>query len=171
MKKTNRATEFSNDLRTSLDRHKNLSMKIGVDQWKKNWRPTGIRNESVDVVGLRKDSSPLILIEAELRRDDPLCNVLKIWQWAKDGLIKKPFVLFQAFSKAYRGPKQGAEARARFLADRMLDDLGARAKYIPVPFKYDPRKGGKIGAGRRRYHAERLARAVIRRSRKLKLAR
>lgn len=92
MTKSNRATEFSKDLRRFLADHRGLSTKIGVEDWRRNWKPKTIRSECVDVVDVRRDGTPAVLIEAELRRDDPVCNVLKIWKWATDGIIEKPFV-------------------------------------------------------------------------------
>jgi len=38
----------------------------------------------------------------------------------------------------------------------------SQAAHAPLDFNYKPRKYGKVGAGRRRYHATRLARQIVR---------
>lgn len=167
MKNTNRATEFSNDLKRVLEKNRNFGEKLGVSKWVKNWRVPGT-HETVDVAGLRSTSSPVVLIEAELLREDPASNVVKIWKWAQGQGSRQKFVLFQAFSKVYRGRKLERKARAMFVGERMVKEV-RNAIYAPVNFDYNPRPGGKVGAGRRCHHAQLLAGRIVRRGQKLRI--
>ena len=160
MKSTNRATEFSKDLLNALKSHRDFTKRVGVDNWEKNWALPK-HGETVDVVGLR-DKRPVILIEVELLREDPASNVVKIWKWAKDKKVSGAFVLIHAFSKMYRRSKKERKERAQFLGERMVKEL-PNAEYLPINFRYKPRPGGKVGAGRRRHHAYRLAIQIARR--------
>jgi len=113
MKSTNRATEFSKDLRNALESHKDFAKKISVHKWVKNWSLPNY-GETVDVAGLRRDDRPVILIEVELLREDPASNVVKIWKWAKDKRVSGAFVLIHAFSKMYQRSKKERKKEQSF---------------------------------------------------------
>lgn len=71
---SNRATEFSKDLKRKLDSCSAFNNWAGIEKWVKDWKPDEVSHGGVDVVGVRtvaKREIPVILVEAELRRDDP----------------------------------------------------------------------------------------------------
>jgi hypothetical protein len=158
-KTTNRATEFSSDLVRFLNEHSIFNARHD-SSWKKN----GMSNEenvgTVDVVG-STGKGTRIVVEAELLREDPASNVTKVWKWAAENKRKSEKILMiQAFSKAYKGRKNRAKLFAIFIGKKMHADVPG-ITYIPVEIPYNPRPGGKIGAGRRRFHARNLGRRVI----------
>lgn len=166
---SNRATEFSKDLIRELKKKHAFNKLHGIEEWRKDWKPEGIPHGGVDAVGIRKVGKaeiPIVLVEAELRRDDPPANILKIWMWARRKKIRRNPVLLQAFSKAYDKDKKEQKDRAIFLGERMKEDLKESA-YRPIRLGYNPRSGGKVGAGRRRHHAHNLAASVVRIGRSL----
>ncbi len=161
-KSTDRATEFSKDLRRCLqDSHGAFNRALGDLKWHVNWKPRGISRESVDVVGVNGRGREVILIEAELLREDPASNVVKIWKWATEGKLRKHILFVQSFSKAYLNKKRERRARASFVAKRMVKELPS-ILYKEVRLNYNPRPGGKVGAGRRRHHSQNLAASVVR---------
>jgi hypothetical protein len=85
---------FSEDMKRVL-----VKEAPGYD-WKVDWQAER-EKWLVDVAGIPRKGGPWILIEVELKRDDPVGNVVKIWQWAKQRKIKTRIILFQAFSKHY----------------------------------------------------------------------
>ena len=116
----------------------------------------------VDVAGIPK-KGPWILIAVELKRDDPVGNVVKIWQWAKQRKIDRKIVLFQAFSKHYWDKRERLSLRSEFIGAEMSRDHDVEIRYKMIPMKdFRPGKGKTQGAGRRRHHARRLARTVLR---------
>jgi hypothetical protein len=156
---SNRATEFSKDLLRALTGHKKrLRKKFGGLVWRKNWPIRG--GETIDVVGLSQDG-PVVLIEAELLREDPSSNVIKIWKWAHETGLKRRVLFVQSFTKPYRGRKRERLNRARFVAARMNGEF-PNISYKAVRLAYNPRPGGKVGAGRRRHQARNLGFSVIR---------
>jgi len=155
----NRATEFSKDLHAALRGHKKrLRKKFGGIEWRKNW-VIG-RGETIDVAGLDQ-GRPVVLVEAELLREDPSSNVIKIWKWAYQTKLRRPVLFVQSFTKPYRGRKKERFNRAQFVATRMKNEF-PNIKYEPVRLDYNPRPGGKKGDGRRKHHARNLAYSVIR---------
>ncbi|MFZ0978433.1 MAG: hypothetical protein WAN23_03430 [Candidatus Acidiferrales bacterium] len=161
---SNRATEFSKDLRRKLESCSAFNKRARIEKWVKDWKPAGIARGGVDVAGIRLVAGkqiPIVLVEAELRRDDPPANILKIWKWTHEGKMDGNFILLQAFTKAYDKKKKEQKDRAQFLAGRMAKDL-KRSKYRAIRIEYRPKAGGKVGAGRRRHHAQNLAASVVR---------
>ena len=148
-----RTDEFAKDLCRELNRHRNSGV-----QWKCGG-PVGIRagHEAVDATAYRKNQKPVALVEVELRRDAPLSNVAKVWHWAREGSLPRNVVLIQAFSANY-GKEDKRRRNAEFIGEQM--EHARVAKYIPIHFGYRPRKYGKVGAGRRHYHATLLARRI-----------
>jgi hypothetical protein len=57
----------------------------------------------VDVAGL-KGKSPRVLVEVELKKDNPVENVVKIWRWANGEKNRKHILFIHAFSALYHRP-------------------------------------------------------------------
>jgi hypothetical protein len=147
---------FSNDMARVLRE------KAPEYNWKVDWPADGER-WLVDVAGIHRKGGPWILIEVELKRDDPVGNVVKIWRWTKQQKIKTRLVMFQAFSKHYWEQRTRVRLRAEFIGGEMAKDKAIRVRYVPVAMKkYKPGKGKTQGAGRRTIHAKRLARKILR---------
>jgi hypothetical protein len=143
-----------------------LRKKAKDYDWKVDWRADGERS-LVDVAGIHRNGGPWILIEVELKRDDPVGNVAKIWQWTKQRKIKTQIVMFQAFSKHYWEKRTRLRLRAEFIGEEMTRDSDIAVRYKPLAMKkFKPGKGRTQGAGRRTYHAKRLAETVLRLIRK-----
>jgi hypothetical protein len=146
---------FSKDLKAVLEQ------KAPEYCWDWDWPAKGER-WLVDVAGIPK-KGPWILIEVELKRDDPVGNVVKIWQWAKQKKIKDKIIVFQAFSKHYWEKRERLRLRAEFIGEQMSRDPAIAVRYKCIPMRnYKPGKGKTQGAGRRTHHARRLARTVLR---------
>jgi hypothetical protein len=138
-----------------------LKQKEPGHSWKVDWPADG-EKWLVDVAGIPK-KGPWILVEVELKRDDPVGNVVKVWQWAKQRKIKNKIVLFQAFSKHYWEKRERLRLRAEFIGEQMSRDPEVSVRYKLIPMKnYRPAKGKTQGAGRRTHHAKRLAKTVLR---------
>lgn len=159
---TNRATAFSRDLQRKLSRREKFNNRMGVKYWRMNWPLPNTTHETVDVAGIRDDGSPAVLIEAELLRDDPANNVVKVWKWAEKNERRQRFLFLQAFSKAYLRRKRRQRANAQFIAKRMLKEISKVVTYKQVRLNYNPRPGAKIDGGRRQHQAYNLAYSVIR---------
>lgn len=162
------ALNFDNRLKRRLDE------EAPSCEWKAGWSAEGERWR-VDVGGVRKKDSLLILVEVELKRQNPVGNVVKIWRWARDKKISKRILFLHAFSAHYtRGPRQDQRAakqehydRSRFVGERMMEDGSLSIEYttIRMPFKPRRARGGvriKKGAGRMRHAADLLANKVAR---------
>ncbi len=162
-----RSSNFCSDLREELQRH------ITSHEWISEWKPLRGSRESVDLAGLPRtaaDNDCLILVEIELRREDPASNIIKIWEWVDNRKLRKPLVLFQGFSKIYdsmRHPAKNKKAKnARFVGN-LFTKVNRGTRYVPVPFDYLPYKGAKEGGGAREKAAKRLAKAIAARWRKI----
>ncbi len=150
----NRTNEFAKDLCRELNRHKRNKLE---------WKPAGpaginAGHESVDATGYRGGKTPYALIEVELRRDAPVSNVVKVWNWIANRRFRKRVIVVQAFSARY-SKSNTRRKNAIFIGEQM--ETAGVAKYVAIDFKYKPRKYGKVGAGRRRLHATRLARRIL----------
>ena len=113
------APNFDRHLREYLDTH------AREYQWKSGWSARDTRWK-VDVVGHKKGSDPKrpsVLIEAELKRDDPLGNVVKVWRWAHDTKNKRPILFVHAFSKHYWQKKSEAPKKVRLVSKRLPAQL------------------------------------------------
>jgi hypothetical protein len=160
VKKKSRATNFSENLSADLEKK---TKKIGFT-WAKNWPIPKAKNETVDVVGLR-DHKPVVLVEVELRRGNPVSNVAKIWRWIDKQKPTGPILFFQVLSKFYKvHPNQ--EQNALFIGNK-LGKSGKGIRYLQLPLNYSPRKHAKAGGGRRRKAARKLARRILKDLRKL----
>ena len=154
------ADEFSRDVRRAL------KGRFSELEWRVNWRPRGIRYESVDVVALHGDGTPVLLLEVELKRQDPVSNLVKIWKWFDEGKFGQKVTFVQAFSKHFRESKREHMDRALFAARRMRREHPS-LKYEKVLLDYKPRRGRTVGAGRRRHHAHALADKIAKNWKKL----
>jgi hypothetical protein len=146
-----RTDEFAKDMKRELaKRHPEL-------KWEHSWCPVP-SYEHVDLAGFPIQGKGLtILVEVELRRSSPVSNVAKIWKWMEARHFKKAPLVFQAFSGFYENHQTHREA-AVFIGNKMARTC--RLHYFDLDFKYKPGKGGKVGAGRRHYHAIRLAKRI-----------
>jgi hypothetical protein len=139
-----------------------LRKKAKDYEWKVDW-PADPERWLVDVAGIPCNGGAWILIEVELKRDDPVGNVVKIWQWTKTQKITEQIVLFQAFSKHYWEKRTRLRLRAEFIGKEMAADRAIRVRYKSLPMKdYKPGKGKTQGAGRRTIHAKQLANRITR---------
>jgi len=149
-----RTDEFAKDLCKELNRHR----KNGI-----TWECAGPAvprkgHESVDATGYRK-KKPAVLVEIELRHQTPLANVVKAWKRIKHKELPRNLILIQAFSANY--PKKDTRRLNAEFVGQHLTETGT-AKYVSMQFKYKARKYGRVGAGRRRYHATLLAKRIVR---------
>jgi hypothetical protein len=125
-----------------------------------------------------------VLVEVELKKDNPVENVVKIWRWAHENKIRMPILFVQAFSAHYLSdagsvshPKKVRQYdRALFIGDRMAKDRDLRIRYRQFPIYTTTRKGRpkqfkplmrrgvivKAGGGAMLRAAEALGRAVAR---------
>jgi hypothetical protein len=141
-----------------------LKEKAPEYEWETGWSPVGQRWK-VDLAGVPKNSKRrLVLVEVELKRDDPLGNVVKIWEWAHRKKRAQPILLVQAFSKHYWQTKERQRVRAVFIGRRMREDRNLHIRYKCEPMKYRPKmlRGfhAKHGAGRMKLAAELLANEI-----------
>src|SRR5438132_12379615 len=121
--RSNPATEFSEYLARVLNgkrlngkrlNGKRLNGKRlkGITRWKKNW--AGKKGETADVAGLGPTDKARVLVEVERLREDPVSNVVKIWDWLEKGRVPQDVMFIHAFSGAYRGRKKPRKERAEF---------------------------------------------------------
>jgi hypothetical protein len=137
-------------LAPNFDKHLRefLEHRVSQCEWKAPWSADG-QQWKVDVAGLPKKSGPLVLVEVELKKDNPVENVVKIWRWAKDEKKTQRILFVQAFSAHYKTKKQKQFVRSKFIGERMEEDSSLRIKYKIIHMKYKPRKGNSSkGAGR-----------------------
>lgn len=116
--------------------------------------------ERVDV-GLKAygERGITVLIEVELRRGNPVVNIIKIWDWAAKYSNKKPILLIHALSHYYCTKTRWTEY-VSFVSAKMCEDKQVNIRYKPMPFEFRPRKGtyGIGGAGKA--HARALAKHI-----------
>jgi hypothetical protein len=114
--------------------------------WVTGW--SADRRSKVDVVGLA-NGVPRILIEIELKKDNPVENVVKIWRWATANRIKTRILFLHAFSAHYlsdagstsRTAKAKQYERAVFIGKRMEKDQTLNVRYCDLPIRTTTRKG------------------------------
>jgi hypothetical protein len=154
-------------------------MKRALDElipkltWTTGWYLKG-QHWRVDVTGL-EGKHPRVFVEAELKKDDPAANVIKIWRWACDSKNTKRILFVQGFSKLYWQAKVRKRERAEFVGERMAE-AGLRIDYKSRPIRYRNKNGqwvhytpksrrgfhAKEGAGRLKQAAQGLAEDVAR---------
>jgi hypothetical protein len=160
---------------TNFDKHMKRALEKSAPKltWKIGWSPNGQRWK-VDLVGLQ-GKHPMVLIEAELKKDDPAANVIKIWRWAREQKNSKWILFVQGFSKLYWQKKLRLRQRAEFVGERMAEarlHIDYKPRKITYRNKsgrlvhYAPKTGkgfqAKKGAGRLAQAAQGLAREVTR---------
>ena len=145
-------SKFNRDLRRRLD------SRVNSYDWVPEYRVGRSTKEKADVGGKTKRtgarSLPIVLVEAELHREDPVSNVLKIWRQALKNRYPSGVILIQGFSRIYR-TKRFPTRRTRGECSQqfgrmMMQILAKKAFYIPVRMNYYPRSGAKEGNGARR---------------------
>jgi hypothetical protein len=159
------APNFDKHMKRYLEKHaREFKWKLGWSAPDTRWR--------VDLVGYKKNVHyPFVLVEVELKRDDPVGNVVKIWQWAHDSKNKHRILFVQAFSKHYWQKKSEAakkvrlRERANFIGKRMMED-STHIKYESILMKYRPKMlpgfHTHAGAGRMVLAAQILGKKVAR---------
>jgi hypothetical protein len=141
-----------------------LEHEVPQYQWEAGWSADGERWK-VDVAGL-KGGSPRILVEVELRKDNPVENVVKIWRWAASEKGRKQMLFLHAFSanfvkvRKYAAPPTKVKQfnRAVFVGERMKADrkLGIDYEWLPMKFKPPVGRSNKQGGGAMRRAATKL---------------
>ncbi|MGD0545524.1 MAG: hypothetical protein ABSB65_14035 [Candidatus Acidiferrales bacterium] len=130
---------------------KQLNQLLPSCDWRCNGR-IGHGREAVDVYGKMTDKP--IYIEVELRRDEPLTNVVKLWRAIEKDSHTKEVILIHAFSGNY--PQSDTHRlNAMFIGEKMQHSCGAT--YVPLDFPYRPRKGATVVGDYRRRAAKSLA--------------
>lgn len=90
-----------------------------------------------------------MLVEVELKKDNPVENVVKIWRWAHETKIREPILFVQAFSAHYLNdsgssslPKKVKQyERAVFIGSQMAQDRALRIRYRHLPIYTTTRTG------------------------------
>lgn len=161
------SSKFSHDL------WKQLHNKVDSYHWYVEYRLDRHRGnrECVDVGGEPKPHNrrnlPLILIESELRREDPVSNVLKVWRRALKRKYASGLCLIQGFSQIYRSRKyhnRGIKAECAKQFGRMMEHSMKRKRafrYIPISIRYYPRAGSNEGNGARHDAAVRFGNTIV----------
>jgi hypothetical protein len=136
---------------------KYLNERVDSYSWTPQFHIGGPTRERVDVGGTPKrrgrNKGRPVLVEVELRREDPVGNILKLWTRELKGGYLKGRILIQGFSRVYRSPKysnrriKGAVA-IRF--GKMLEKSTRGFSYVPIKIPYYPRAGSNEGNGARR---------------------
>jgi hypothetical protein len=132
---------------------KGLDDKAPQYEWKTGWSADGHRWK-VDVAGLSKNGEPRVFIEVELKKDNPVENVVKIWRWAKEEKKKQKMLFVQAFSShyikasksAHKPTKRKQYVRSSFIGERMMEDrsFGQHIDYEKLSIYTTTRQGKRI---------------------------
>jgi hypothetical protein len=130
---------------------KQLNKILPAGDWSCNGR-IGSGRQAVDVCG--KLAGRPIYIEVELRRDEPLTNVVKLWRAIEDDGHTNIVILLHAFSGNFP-PSSARRLNAVFIGNQMQRFCGAT--YIPLDFPYRPRAGARVVGDYRRLAAKSLA--------------
>jgi hypothetical protein len=86
-----------------------------------------------------KDGVPRVLVEVELKKDNPVENVVKIWLWADRRKNKKPILFLHAFSAHYRIGKSTSRSRPSKLKQPLKVKQYERAVFIGERMRKAPR--------------------------------
>ena len=157
---------------------KQLNKRIASHEWTPEWKFARKSRESADVGAEPKHGSRgdqrTVLIEAELRREDPVSNIVKVWKYLQAGRFNRGLVLFHGFSSIYRSRRHATKrvrAQDAVLIGKLMETVNPNVRYVPVRFKYLPYKSAKEGGGARDRAARRLANRVTAIWHKMKKAR
>jgi hypothetical protein len=141
-----------------------LSRRAPEYTWVQPWRAD--KRSIVDVAGFKgrkldknklDGKIPSVLVEVELKKDNPVENVVKIWHWGAARDKKATRILFlHAFSALYRversrsrdkvvdgnePPKTKQYERAVFIGNQMKNDRTRRIDYKELPIFTTTRAG------------------------------
>jgi hypothetical protein len=131
-----------------------LTKVIPAGEWNCSHR-IGSGREAVDVCGWINGRT--IYVEVELRRDEPLTNVVKLWRAIEDHGHTHEVILVHAFSGHYP-PTNSRRTHAEFIGRHMQRACGAA--YIPIYFPFRPKKGAVVVGDYRRRAALSLAASI-----------
>lgn len=142
--------------RFGQDLYRYLDSNVTSYNWEHELLIGGPTRERVDVGGEPRHGQSKgclpILIEAELKREDPVGNILKIWTRLNGG-YPKGLILIQGFSKVYRSRKYSNRRIKAIVAikfGKMIQRSSRRKfRYIPIEIPYYPRAGRTEGDGAR----------------------
>jgi hypothetical protein len=134
------ASNFDRKLKQNLDE---LAPEY---DWVTGWSADA--RSKVDVAGL-KAKTPRVLVEVELKKDNPVENVVKIWRWAAAEKKPNAILFLHAFSAHYHRevPASGRPAkvkqydRAIFVGKQMMRDRTVSLDYKPLPICSTTRRG------------------------------
>ena len=157
----------------NFDKHvkKELNRLDSRLDWKIGDTPDGLRGK-VDLIG-RQNGRPRVFVEAELKKDDPAANVIKIWQWANQQPKSARVLLIQGFSKQYWRKRERLRERSEFVGTQMAKAAGnIDYKTIKIQYKKDGKLihfnpktakafSAKAGAGRLKRAAEGFAKDIF----------
>lgn len=152
------------------DVYRRLEKRAPSFEWTKQETIGGPTKERVDVAGRPKarmhgKRSYRVFIEAELRREDPVSNILKVWTRFLKGEYQSPIIFFQGFSRIYRSPRYSNRrikaAVAREFGQMLEQQSKSAIRYIPIPMRYLPISGKHEGNGARRDAAFRFADRIV----------
>jgi hypothetical protein len=124
----------------NFDKHMKRALEKSVPKlkWTTGWYLKG-QHWRVDLTGL-DGKHPRVLIEAELKKDDPAANVIKIWRWAREQKNNNRILFVQGFSKLYFQTKVRLRERAEFVGERMTE-AGLHIDYKPRKIRYRNKNG------------------------------
>ncbi|MBZ5598526.1 MAG: hypothetical protein LAN83_09395 [Acidobacteriia bacterium] len=151
---------FNQDLCKKLNQGKKLNQVMPGYTWQAELRIGGGSREAVDVGRRPPKGSRLrpVLIEVELRREDPASNILKVWNRFLDGAYPHGVVLLQGFSQVYSSRKYHNRSLKAKVAKRLgrvvQESTKGRFRYIALDIPYHPRAGSNEGDGARRNAAQ-----------------
>ena len=114
-----------------------LNEMRSVEKWRCGAK-IGSGREAVDLRG--KVAGRLVYIEIELRRDEPLTNVVKLWRAIEEDSHTNKVTLVHAFSGHYPA-NNTHRLNAEFIGKHM--EVSCGVKYVPLSFPFRPRKGTK----------------------------
>jgi hypothetical protein len=153
-------------LAPNFDKHlkRFLDKKAPKYEWITGWSAERQRWKA-DVAGIPRRPGRIILVEVELKKDNPVENVVKIWRWLRENR-DQPVLFVQAFSGWYKSTKkkqlkQKQYDRSTFIGEWMKEDQGIKAKYRVIPMIFKPSKGHTKKGDRRMIIAARLLGAKI----------
>ncbi len=84
---------------------------------------------------MRRAKGKLVYIEVELRRDEPLTNIVKLWRAIEEKKHSKRVILVHAFSGHFPS-KNTHRKNALFIGKHM--QRSCNVKYLPLYFGYRP---------------------------------
>jgi hypothetical protein len=143
------AHQFANILRNRLN------AIVPAGKWNCGHR-IGSGREAVDVCG--RLAGRLVFIEVELRRDEPLTNVTKLWRAIEENKQTNKIILVHTFSGHYPA-NNSHRINAEFIGRHMEQLCGAT--YIPIYFAFRPKKGATVLGDYRRRAAMSLASSIF----------